>query len=104
MGFRQCGLNKLHSRSANSSIVVTPIRVTTAFANPQDIENQVGSVDAASEPKWPNTEFFVWRTLKWFEMFWWVSPFVGNDLVEFGRDTVTRVIIEAIEILSCRIG
>jgi hypothetical protein len=63
------------------SVIVTAVRIATAFSNPQNVQNPIGAVDAASESEWANTELLMWRTLKWFKMFGWVAPFVGSDLV-----------------------
>jgi hypothetical protein len=62
-------------------IVITPIRITTAFANPEDVEKLVNPVDTDSESKRANTEFLVWCTLERFQMIGWVAPFVGRNLV-----------------------
>jgi len=62
-------------------IVITPICITTAFTNPEDVENPGSTIDTDSESKRANTEFLVWCSLERFEMIGWVAPFVGRNLV-----------------------
>ena len=89
---------------ADGSIVVTPVRITTPFSNTQNVQDLFGAVSPTAEPELTNTEFFVGRTLQGFEVVRWVSPFVGNYLVEFAGDAVTSVIVETSEIPPRRIG
>jgi len=65
----------------DTSVIVTAVRIATAFSNPQNVENLISAVDATSESEWANTELLMGRTLKWFKMLGWVAPFVGSDLV-----------------------
>ncbi len=85
---------------AYESVVITAVCISAAFSNSQDVQDLFGAVNTTSESKRTDTKFFVGCPLQRFEMFGWVSPFVSHDFVEFGGDTVTCVIVEAIEIPS----
>ena len=64
----------------------------------------MASVEATAKSEGTDTEFLIWFTLEWFEMGRWLTPLVGDDLVEFAGDTLTSVLVKAVEISPGCVG
>jgi hypothetical protein len=62
------------------------------------------AIHTTTQSELADAEFLMWRTLQRFEVFRWVPPLIGYDLIEFARDAIPHVIVKSIEIPSRRIG
>jgi hypothetical protein len=83
-----------------NSVVVTTVGVPTTFPISQHIEDDFRAIHSTAQSELTDAKFVVWCTLQRFEVFRWVPPLIGDDLVEFARDAIPRVIVKVVEIPS----